>query len=329
MEPELPRQASKSEAAESSARSSDTESAIPETLGGSWDPCNLDEGTLSSLEQEGRIAAKEISRWRVDPGAAMPAPSDGEIVMLKSRIDRGFSLPPSYFLKGVLRHYRLQLHHIASNSFTIIAGFVMLCEGYLGINPRRDLFHLYFNIRHNRDANGDPRNCRSVSFVPQSGKSYPYITPHDSAKGWRGSFFYQADQAPPERNYGLRSFVDGPAEEQDSWGVMDDFTMDDECQLCSRRILKLVFSGLTGADTIHYWISRRIQPLQYRPALMCEYSRIDDPQRYSKEELSAEEIEHQIRNIIKVGRDEPLKLKIPMYGNDNCPEVSAFLFRHN
>jgi hypothetical protein len=207
------------------------------------------------LEQEGRIAAKEICRWRVDPGAAMPAPSDGEIVMLKSHIDRGFSLPPSYFLKGVLWHYRLQLHHIAPNSFTLIAGFIALCEGYLGINPRGDLFRLYFNIRHNRDANGDPRNCGSVSFVPRNGKSYPYITPHDSAKGWQGSFFYQADQVPPERKYGLRSFVDGPAEEQDSWGVMDDFTMDDECQLCSWRISKLVFSGLTGADTIHCWIS--------------------------------------------------------------------------
>jgi hypothetical protein len=193
--------------------SSDTESTIPETSGGSWDPCNLDEGTLSSLEQEGWIAAKEISRWQVDPGAAMLAPSDGEIVMLKSHIDRGFSLSPSYFLKGVLRHYRLQLHHIAPNSFTIIAGFIALCEGYLGINPCGDLFRLYINIHHNRDVNGDPRNCRSVSFVPRSGKSYPYITPHDSAKGWRGSFFYQADQAPPERKYGLRSFIDGPTEE--------------------------------------------------------------------------------------------------------------------
>jgi hypothetical protein len=37
-----------------------------------------------------------------------------------------------------------------------------------------------------------------------------------------------ADQAPPEKKFGLRSFVDGLAEEQDSWGVMDDFTMDDE-----------------------------------------------------------------------------------------------------
>jgi hypothetical protein len=107
MDPESPRQAAASEAAESSARSSDTKSAMPETSGGSWDPCNLDEGTMSSMELEGRIAAKEISRWRVDPGVAMPAPSDGEIVMLKSHIDRGFSLLPSYFFKGVLRHYRL------------------------------------------------------------------------------------------------------------------------------------------------------------------------------------------------------------------------------
>jgi hypothetical protein len=46
-----------------SARSTDTESAIPETSGGSWDPCNLDEEILSSVEQEGLIAAKEISKW--------------------------------------------------------------------------------------------------------------------------------------------------------------------------------------------------------------------------------------------------------------------------
>jgi hypothetical protein len=86
---------------------------------------------------------------------------------------------------------------------------------------------------------------------------------------------------------------------------------------------------LTGADTIYCWISRQIQPLQYRPSLMCKYSGVDDSQRYSKEELSAEEIELQIRNIIKVGQDEPLKLKIPMYENGSCPKVSPSLFRHN
>jgi hypothetical protein len=110
---------------------------------------------------------------------------------------------------------------------------------------------------------------------------------------------------------------------------MDDFTMDDECQLCSRRISKLEFSGLTGADTIYCWVSRRIHPLQYRPALMCQYSGIDDPHRYTKEELSSKEIERRIRNIIKVGRDEKLELKIPMFENGNCPEVSDSSFCHH
>jgi hypothetical protein len=56
---------------------------------------------------------------------------------------------------------------------------------------------------------------------------------------------------------------------------------------------------------------------------MCEYSGVDDPRRYSKEELSVEEIELRICNIIKVGWDEPLKLKIPMYENGSCPKVSV------
>jgi hypothetical protein len=62
---------------------------------------------------------------------------------------------------------------------------------------------------------------------------------------------------------------------------------------------------------------------------MCEYSGVDNPQRYTKEELSSEEIECRIRNIIIVGLDEKLELKIPMYENDNCPEVSAFFFCYN
>jgi hypothetical protein len=74
-----------------------------------------------------------------------------------------------------------------------------------------------------------PHNCGYVSFIPRSRKSYPYIKPHDAAKECWGFFFYQADQAPPKKKYDLRSFVDGPAMKQDSWGVLDDSTMDAKC----------------------------------------------------------------------------------------------------
>jgi hypothetical protein len=104
-------------------------------MGGCWSPYHLSKEILSSVEQEVLIAAKGISRWRVEPNAAMHASLEKEVVMLKSHIGRGLSLPPSYFLKGTLFHYKLQLHHIHPNSFTIIMEFVALCEGYLGISP--------------------------------------------------------------------------------------------------------------------------------------------------------------------------------------------------
>jgi hypothetical protein len=61
---------------------------------------------------------------------------------------------------------------------------------------------------------------------------------------------------------------------------------------------------------------------------MCDYRGINDVQRYTKEELTPKEVERHIRNIIKVGRDEELKLKIPMFENSGCPEVNYFPFHH-
>jgi hypothetical protein len=52
---------------------------------------------------------------------------------------------------------------------------------------------------------------------------------------------------------------------------------------------------------------------------MCDYSGINDVQRYTKEELTPKEVERRIRNIIKVGHDEELKLKILMFENSGCP----------
>jgi hypothetical protein len=55
---------------------------------------------------------------------------------------------------------------------------------------------------------------------------------------------------------------------------------------------------------------------------MCQYSGINDPQRYNKQELAPEEIERRIHDIIKVGRDVELKLGMPMYENGSWLDVS-------
>jgi hypothetical protein len=81
----------------------------------------------------------------------------------------------------------MQLQHIAPNSLVSVAGYAALCEGFLGIRPRVDLFQLYFSVRANYKDDGFLRTCGTICFLPRRSKEYPFITPLDSAIGWRGS----------------------------------------------------------------------------------------------------------------------------------------------
>jgi hypothetical protein len=50
------------------------------------------------LENEGTVAPQAESHWQTDFKAPVPAPNSTEIVMLKSHVERGLSMPPSSFL---------------------------------------------------------------------------------------------------------------------------------------------------------------------------------------------------------------------------------------
>jgi hypothetical protein len=150
-----------------------------------------------ALEKEGTVAPKVESQWRTDHKALVPAPNNIEILMLKSHIKMGLSMPPSHFFSNLLQFYGLQLHHIVPNSLVYVAGYTALCEGYLRILPRVDLFQLFFSVRPNFENDGFPQTCITICFLPRRSKDYPFITPLDSAIGWRGSWFYMVDKAAP------------------------------------------------------------------------------------------------------------------------------------
>jgi hypothetical protein len=76
-----------------------------------------------------------------------------------------------------------------------------------------------------------------------------------------------------------------------------------------------------GIDTINYWISRRIQPLQYRDRLMHEYTSAKDGMRFSEAELDPKIIEKHICSLMKSPRKEPLKFGTNMFKNGSCPKV--------
>jgi hypothetical protein len=170
------------------------EEQIPQNLHGYWEKSHVKDAHVQALEDEGIVAPQAEYGWRTDFKAPVPAPNPSKIVMLKSHVERGLSMPPSSFFTNLLKYYGLQLHHIAPNSLMSIAGYAALCEGYLGIRPRVDLFQLFFSVRANYEDDGFLRTCGTICFLPRRSKAYPYITPLDSAIGWRGSWFYMADK---------------------------------------------------------------------------------------------------------------------------------------
>jgi hypothetical protein len=150
------------------------------------------------------------------------------------------------------------------------------------------------------------------------------MTPLDSAVGWRGSWFYMADQPAPSQAHGLHPFENIAAQPLDSWRPINDESATPYVKLLTRRIAKLSKDGLKGIDTINCWISRRIQPFQHRDRLMHEYTGAKDGMRYSEKVLDPKVVEKCIRSLMKSPRKKPLKFGMGMFENGSCPPVRRF-----
>jgi hypothetical protein len=146
-----------------------------ETLG-KW--CKNKHGASKIIDTFWTYQAPQAeSHWRTDFKALVPAHNSTEIVMLKSHMERGLNMPPSSFFTNLLKFYGLQLHHIAPNCLVSVAGYAALCEGFLGICPRVDLFQLYFSVRANYEDDGFLQTCGTICFLPRRSIEYPFITP--------------------------------------------------------------------------------------------------------------------------------------------------------
>ena len=74
----------------------------------------------------------------------VPNPSKGERVCLVPYLIRGLRFPIDPFLRGLLEFYGLQLHNLTPASVLHIAGFVALCELFLGVEAHFGLWKELF-----------------------------------------------------------------------------------------------------------------------------------------------------------------------------------------
>jgi hypothetical protein len=60
---------------------------------------------------------------------------------------RGFGVLLHRFLHLLLQFYGLELHHLTPSGVLHIAGFVTLCEAYMGIEPHFNLWNYFFRVQ--------------------------------------------------------------------------------------------------------------------------------------------------------------------------------------
>ena len=164
--------------------------------------------------------------------------------------------PCLIFFSGLLRNYRIQLHHLIPNSFVHIFIFVHLCEAFLGIEPHFELFRNLFHLKPQPDlyvldvvggAGLQLRQRKDRVYIPYSLSS--------KVIEWKPKWFYVENQWESFPMITPRPPIQWP-----EWNMKPV----DESQVPEllEQIAILRQNNLTGEAIMFDWMRRRIQPLQ-------------------------------------------------------------------
>jgi hypothetical protein len=93
----------------------------------------VEESQLEDLAVKGLLPVKVVEHWRVPlVEHEEPYPDPDEIMSFLVFHECGLGYPAHPFLLGLLNEWEVELQHLNPNGVLHIAGFFMLCEGFLG-----------------------------------------------------------------------------------------------------------------------------------------------------------------------------------------------------
>ena len=108
----------------------------------------MDEEVLAAFAEKGLLLLKEVVHWRAPtPGEVVLQPHAGEVITFLAFHERGLRCPEHWFLRGLLNEWDLELQHLNPTGVLHIAGFVTMCEAFLGMESHVDLFRWIFSER--------------------------------------------------------------------------------------------------------------------------------------------------------------------------------------
>ena len=156
-----------------------------------WGRCSIPHSKLVVLQSKGLLPPAYMVPVRAGIAAysggeqaeSVPNPSQGERVCLVPYLIRGLGFPIHPFLRGLLEFYSLQLHNLTPASVLHIAGFVALCELFLGIKAHFTLWKRLFCLV-TRSQEGSIYQVGGAELWRIAGTGYLSGTPKKASEHW-------------------------------------------------------------------------------------------------------------------------------------------------
>ncbi|KAE8794970.1 hypothetical protein D1007_30168 [Hordeum vulgare] len=293
--------------------SSKRSSAQQASSQGAWLGSDVNAELIDALRHHQLLPPASQVSVRLPSSEASPAPVAGEVVVLAEHFYRGFGLPASSFFAEWLQFFGLQPHHLAPNAILQLAAFVVLCEGFVGIEPRVDLWRSLFFFKQQSIAMEKseveklkgprpmtPCGAALVHHRPKSG--FPQMPLQDSIKHWQKGFFYVRSTDPAQDALNMPPFAIAPPTRQ-NWDAKTPKPHPEVAPIRAHLDI-LRESGLLGRDLLAAMVVRRILPLQRRPHLVCQMSGRLDPCRLSIKRLTSGAVARRVNLISTARMDE-------------------------
>ncbi|KAE8777958.1 hypothetical protein D1007_49184 [Hordeum vulgare] len=272
-------------------------SAQQASLQGAWLSSDVDEELIDALRHH----------------RLLPPASQVSVVVFAEHFYRGFGLPASSFFAEWLQFFGPQPHHLASNAILQLAAIVVLCEGFVGIEPRVDLWRNLFFFKRQSIAMEKseveklkgprpmtPCGAALVHHRPKSG--FPQMPLQDFVKHWQKGLFYVRSTDPTEDTLNMPSFAIAPPTRQ-NWDAKTPKPHPEVAPIHAHLDV-LRESGLLDRDLLATMVLRRILPLHRRPHLVCQMSGRLDPCRLSIKRFTPGVVARRVNLISNARMDE-------------------------
>ncbi|KAE8770937.1 hypothetical protein D1007_57246 [Hordeum vulgare] len=281
---------------------------------GAWLGSDICDGHIEALRPRLMFPLASLVTVRIPGAETAPTPQEGEIVVFDEHFYIVFGLPASTFFSNWLIFFGLQPHRLAPNAILQLSSFVVLCDGFLGIEPRLDLWQSLFFLKHQSkkmdkaeleklDGPHPTMPCGAALVHHRSKSGFPQMPPQESIKQWQRGFLYVKNASPTHDALNMLPFDIEPPITKLNWQAKYPKQIPEVAQI-DAYLDSLKGRGLLGRDLFTTMVSRRILPLQRRLHLVCQMSGRYDPCRISTKSFTGGAVARGVNQISTAHMDD-------------------------